>query len=143
MFPEVLSSEGLAVKDLVIFWIVPRRRGFSLATEVVELPRELRRPEKEELLSKRADEGLWMTWSLTKLTPSIDSVIEEPRLCTACSGIVGPPVGGEPLGVWLGEAGGDRFEISIMALVALLLSSPLLSETTWFALSAVTTGSAA
>jgi hypothetical protein len=54
-----------------------------------------------------------------------------------------PPLGGELLGVRFGEAGGERFEISIMALVALFFSSTLGSVTTWLALSVVTTGSAA
>jgi hypothetical protein len=84
-----------------------------------------------------------MTWSLWKLRPSIESAIEDPRLWIAFSGIMMPPLGGELLGVRFGEAGGERFEISIMALVALFFSSTLSSVTTWLALSVVTTGSAA
>jgi hypothetical protein len=60
----------------------------------------------------------------------MESAMEDPRLCIAFSGIIMPPVGGELLGVRFGEVGGERFEISIMALVALFFSSPLGSVTT-------------
>ena len=54
-------------------------------------------------------------------------------------------MGGEPLGVRVGDAGGERLDISIIALVALLFSSHLCSDLALLnlALSAVTTGSAA
>jgi hypothetical protein len=61
MFPMDFSSDCmLDVSDLVNVSIVLRRRGLSPPREVVELPRELRGPDKE-LLSKRADDELRMT----------------------------------------------------------------------------------
>lgn len=69
--------------------------------------------------------------------------MDEPRLWIAFSGIIMPPFGGELFGVRFGEAGGERFEISIMALAALFFSLPVGSVTTMLELSVVTTGSAA
>src|SRR3954454_16425902 len=107
--PEGLSSDDvLEVKDLVMVSIVLRRRALSLMSEVVELPRELLMLEKE-LLSIRVAEGLWMPLSFRKLALSIHSAIDDSRLWTTPSGSVTPPVGGELLGVRLGDVGGERF----------------------------------
>ena len=136
------QSEKMLVKLIVS--IVLRRGAVSLTTDTVELPREFLKLEKDPL-SMRVEEGLWITLSWAKLALSIESAIDDSRLWTAFSGIIRPPVGGEVLGVRCGDVGGDRFDISIMAFVAWLFSSPFLSETglSTLALSAVTTGSAA
>jgi hypothetical protein len=80
MLPEALSSDVADWNDLAKVSMVLRLRGFSLEIEVVELPRELRGPEKEDMCSRRADEGLVMTLSLLKPTLSIDSAMEESLL---------------------------------------------------------------
>lgn len=81
---------------------------------------------------------------LSSPVPSVESSVEPRRLGFIASDIPWPSIGDVPSDL-SGEPGGDRFDISIMALVALLFSSALLSDTglSTFTLSAVTTGSAA
>lgn len=77
MLLEALSSDVPDWNDLVNVSTVLRLCGFSLESEVVELPRELRGRDKEDLFSRRADEGLVMTCSPGKPTLSMDSAMEE------------------------------------------------------------------
>ena len=97
--------------------IVLRLGAVSLTMDVVELPREFLKLEKPPL-SMRVEEGLWIKLSCGKRALSIESAIDDPRLWTAFSGIIRPPVGGEVPGVRFGDVGGDRLDISIMALAA-------------------------
>jgi hypothetical protein len=138
-----------AVEDVTDLVRVPtvsnvlRLRDISLLIDAFELPLALRRA-IDDSLAKCADVGRAGELLPNSLTLSIDSINDDPRLADSFSGFIWLIEGGDPFGVLFGELGGERLEISIMALAALLFSSPLESLVAFsiLMLSAVTTGSA-